>query len=85
MSKQYPAARSNSDRHYEVLDDVVNTMVHSRSNRLPTKVLESALLDTTDSVPFAREEVFLNHWLYLASSNRFEAIVNVPDPTTGSL
>jgi hypothetical protein len=83
MSKQYPAARSNSDRHYEVLDDVVNTMVHSRSNRLPTKVLESALLDTTDSVPFAREEVFLNHWLYLASSNRFEAIVNVPDPTTG--
>lgn len=83
MSKQYPAARSNAERHYEVLDDVVNTMEHSRSNQLPTKVLESALLDTTDSVPFAREEVFLNHWLSLAASNRFQAIVNVPDPTTG--
>jgi hypothetical protein len=83
MTKQYGVARSNYDRHYEVLDDVVRTMQHSQINRLPTKVFESALLDTTDSVPYTKEDILLNHWLYMASTNRFLAVVNVSDPTTG--
>lgn len=83
MSKQYEVARSNYDRHYEVLDDVVRTMQHSQINRLPTKVFESALLDTTDSVPYTKEDILLTHWLYLAAHNRFQAVINVPNPTTG--
>lgn len=83
MSKQYGVARSNYNRHYDVLDDTVRTMQHSRINRLPTKVFESALLDTTDSVPFTKEDILLNHWLYLAATQRFVSVVNVTDPTTG--
>lgn len=83
MTKQYSVARSNYDVHYEVLDQTVRDMQNSRINRLPTKVFESALLDTTDSVPYTKEDILLNHWLYLASTQRFVAVVNVSDPTTG--
>jgi hypothetical protein len=83
MSKQYETARSNRDRHYEALAGTVRDMQNSRINRLPTKVFESALLDTTDSVPYAKEDILLNHWLYMAATGRFVAVINVADPTTG--
>lgn len=83
LEKQYPVAEGNIREKPEALVETRMLMENAQGNRLPTKTLESAILDTTDSVPFTQEEAILNHWIYLAGTDRFTAIVNVPNPTTG--
>tara|TARA_B100000700_G_scaffold208593_1_gene229311 strand:+ start:62639 stop:64720 length:2082 start_codon:yes stop_codon:yes gene_type:complete len=83
LEKQYPIADGNIREKPEALVETRMLMENAQGNRLPTKTLESAILDTTDSVPFTQEEAILNHWIYLAGTDRFTAIVNVPNPTTG--
>lgn len=81
--RQFEKARNNQREHFNDLPNDVEKMENSLINRLPTKILESALLDTTDSVTFTREDTIFNHWIYLASRNRLTAVINVTNPSTG--
>lgn len=56
---------------------------NSRNDRLNTKVLESAIVDRSDSGFVTNQDFLLNHWVYLASTNRYRTILNVPDPRSG--
>lgn len=85
LERQYQVAPRNREEHFDVLPIVRRDFETSIFNRIPTKSLESALLDTTDSVPYTKEDTLLNHWLYLAATQRFTAIVNMTNPRTGAL
>lgn len=61
---------------------VDSIMKHSTINELSTKVLESALLDTTDCVPYRLEEITYNHWIYLASLDRYITNIQITEPSS---
>lgn len=63
--------------------DIESQMANSISNRLRTKVLESSVLDLTDSSPFTLADNLLNHWVYLANLDRYTSVVTVDNPKTG--
>jgi hypothetical protein len=84
LALQDGEARSNNVRYFENLQTISQRMKHAQINRLPTKVLESALLDTSDSVYYNSTDILLNHWIYLAANNRFNTIITVTNPYTGT-
>lgn len=61
---------------------VNSVMKHSLINTLSSKVLESAILDTTDCVPYRLEEITYNHWIYLASLDRYVSNIQITEPST---
>lgn len=83
MYRQAVMTRGNRDVLDEAIAKTTELMQLSQVNVLETKVLESALLDTTDSVPYSFEEVLVNHWVYYASTDRLPAVVNITHPVTG--
>lgn len=56
---------------------------NSLEDRLPTKVLESSILDMTDATPFTLSACLLNHWLYFAQTGLYNAVITVDNPHTG--
>lgn len=83
LEMQLPLARNNIREIDEARVETEKRMERSRFSNLSSKVLESAIMDTTDSVPFSKEDIVINHWIYLAANDRFNTIVNVDDPVTG--
>jgi len=74
-----PANEDSTERQAEVTE----TMTWGQFDALPTKVLESSVLDTTDASPYRLSDCLLNHWLYYAALGMYRAVVTVPDPKTG--
>lgn len=58
-------------------------MESSIRNEYKTKVLESAMLDLTDSDPFNFHSFLLNHWLYLSNIGMYNSFVTFDDPRSG--
>lgn len=83
LSRQLPVARNNDREIDHATPSTTERMKYSPSSRLRSKTLESALIDTTDSVPFTKEETVINNWIYLATHDRFPATVGVDDPVSG--
>lgn len=57
----------------------------SQYGKVPTKVLESNVIDRTDSDPFTMSEVTLNHWIYLSHFKRYNAVTQVTNPSNGEI
>ncbi len=55
---------------------------YSRSSTVMTKVLESAIIDYTESGQNRPEEVLLNHWLYFAMLGKYKAYIGIINPKT---
>lgn len=52
-------------------------------NSLPTKVLESSVVDTTGSVAYPLADVLLNHWIYYAGTGDYVSQIRLSNPSTG--
>lgn len=76
-------AKGNS----RVMDDVAplirEQMEYSGNDELKTKILESAVLDTTDATVYTLADTLLNHWLFLSHKGRYTAVLTVDNPRTG--
>lgn len=77
-------ARGNS----RVMEDdaplIREMMENSINDELQTKVLESAIIDNTDAQLFTLSDTLLNHWLFLADRGRYQAVITVDNPRTGT-
>lgn len=83
LERQQGMARDNStvQRETEVwIEEEFGSSAHSR---LPTKVLESEVIDRTNASVRSLPDILVNHWVYLASNGRYRGFVNIPHPTTG--
>lgn len=84
LEAEAPMARGN----LRVMDDeaplIREQMETSIKDQLETKVLESAVIDTTDASIFTLSDTLLNHWLYLTQLDRYTAILTVDNPRTGA-
>jgi hypothetical protein len=59
---------------------ILNELIDSDSNVIPTKLIESAIKDYSDSVPYRLEDILLNEWLHMSSTGRFTAYVTIEFP-----
>lgn len=83
LDKEKPLAVGNTLDLDEVETQVKELMQNSPSNVVATKVLESSMIDETNSSPWILSEILFNHWLYFSSQDLYTAYVNVTNPKTG--
>ena len=74
-------------RNAETIDDneieTTQLMQLSQVSTMQTKVLESDVLDMSDSQVFKLKEFLIYHWAYLAYEDRYRALVTIENPRTG--
>lgn len=83
LTKEDNSANGNVLYKEEALLTIKEIMENSRSSTVLTKVLESSIIDTTDSSPHSMTETLLNHWIWLSSNGNYIAYITVLNPKTG--
>ena len=66
-------------------DETINIereFAYSQSSTVMTKVLESAIIDYTESGQNRPEEILLHHWLYMSVNGRYKAYTRITNPKT---
>lgn len=84
LEAQEGVAKGNSRILEDIAPVIREQMAYSLNDQLKTKVLESAVIDTTDAAIFSLADTLLNHWLYLAHVGRYSAVLSVDNPRTGA-
>lgn len=84
MNSQLKLARENSWNFDIRVQNVIDQMTYrSRSNLLPTKVIESSVTDDSQSIMYPLANVLFSLWAYQASRDEYVASVYVTHPVTG--
>lgn len=83
LEKERPMARENAAVQ-DASEKEINTVTRSSAfSELPTKVLESEVVDRSNSSIRSLASVLLNEWIHLAAEDRYRAFITVPNPGTG--
>lgn len=85
LRKERGIARENADVEGEAEVDIINRVRSGQFSRLPTKVLESTVVERSNSSVRSLLNVLLNHWVYLASQGRYRSYITVTHPVTDDL
>lgn len=83
LSYEQTAATDNALIQVDVQGEILEDMENSLSNQLQTKVLNSAMLDMSNSTPYTIEDILMNHWLLFSSKDWYTAFLVVDNPVTG--
>lgn len=84
LERERPLARENALVEGEGLATLEGAFIRGGHNRLPTKVLESEVVDRSNAAIKSLPTVLLMQWLHLASVGRYRTYVNVDHPATGA-
>lgn len=82
LNKEVNQARDNVIYNPIYQPIIKERMENSLSNTALTKLLESAVIDYSNSALYSIEEILLNHWLYLSSLGLYKSYVTVINPKT---
>jgi hypothetical protein len=83
LIKERPVARDNEKYEGDYEPKILEAMQNSLSNELPTKALESSMIDYTGSVKYPLSEILVNNWLWLSSLGYYNSAVQFTNPATG--
>lgn len=83
MRKQFNVARSNLAELPYYRDLVQVEMNRSEINALPTRILDSQMLDTSDLLPYPLTRFLVNFWGYAASIGTYNGTIYVTNPVNG--
>jgi hypothetical protein len=75
-------APGNKQYHLDEVKNIENALVDSKYNEITTKLLESAITDYSEAVPYPLADTLLNEWLSMSTSNRYNAFVTIEFPIT---
>ncbi|WP_107333853.1 hypothetical protein [Klebsiella pneumoniae] len=82
LANEVNSAKDNAD-YLETQQTVVPDMVKNAiTNVLPTKVLESVMVDQSDAMPRKLTDTLLTEWIYLASHGKYTANIILTDPVS---
>ena len=84
LSKEEPTAQGNSDFINQNQTKIEKKFQKTLSNRFKTKVLESSMIDYSDSETLSKADIALNNWIYMSQTNKYNGYINVSNPITGS-
>jgi hypothetical protein len=82
LTNEQPAARDNALYQTDLEPAILTSFQNSPSSTLMTKVLESDMIDYTNSSPYILPDILLNHWLWLSSCGIYTAYITVTNPAT---
>ena len=85
LIKEFPKAKDNSEVFAGELVETTERMASAGVDSVPTKIIESNVIDLSNRTPLLLEEFLLNHWLYWASLDRYSAFISVTNPGTGEV
>ncbi len=83
LDNEQPLATMNTEIQTDSTPEIQTLMENSLSNTLQTKVLNSAMVDESDSSPYTLENILMNHWLLFSSMDWYTAFLVVDNPQTG--
>lgn len=83
LEKEWPVARDNQKYQGDYQPTILENMQNSLSNDLPTKALESSMVDYTGSVTYPLAETLVNNWLWLSSLGYYNSAITFTNPATG--
>lgn len=83
LAREQLLARDNPLVEFDTERDIQREMGYSAYSTLPTRVYDSEVIDRSVSNVRSLEHVLLNEWLDLASSSRYRAFIQVPNPKNG--
>jgi len=83
LTREYTLARDNPSVQYDTEQTLVDKVKSDQFSTLPTKVLDSEVVDRGNSNIKTLEQVLFNQWIHLAATNRYRAYINVVNPATG--
>lgn len=83
LEKEIPLARDNGMYLDERIEATEKTIKSSAYNELKSKVLESSMIDYSDTEKFKLIDVLVNMWIWSASRGFYTGSINVSHPYTG--
>jgi len=83
LNRERSVARENAVVQNSAELEITERTQSQRFSSLPTKVLESEVVDRSNSSIRSLGSILLYEWLYLSTHNRYNAFINVPNPGTG--
>ena len=85
LAREAKLARDNlADIDLDTVE-ITDQMEVSANNTLPTKILESSVIDSSASDVFPAAEIALNEWLHKSTHGFYQAKIQVTNPYTGAL
>ena len=83
IQKEVVATKNNHIYQDEALADLVTRYPRSMRNSLPTKLLESSVIDRSETFSLKFADVVLSHWVSWACEGNYLAMTNVDNPVNG--
>lgn len=83
LSKEIGLAKENHKDLDSVKREIETAVKISWDSELPTKIIESDMIDNTLRLPYKLEDVLFNHWIYTATQGTYTGNIFVSNPKTG--
>lgn len=83
LAREAILARDNPLVEFDTHRDIMQEMGLGAYSSVPTRVYDSEVIDRSVSNVRSLQSVILNEWLHLASSDKYRAFVQIPNPKTG--
>lgn len=83
LAMEQPLAIDNEDHIAEETRHIPKVLRASLSSAVPTKILESDVMDVSEAEPNSLAEVMFNHWAYLSSVGLYRPVVRIDHPYGG--
>ena len=83
IQKEVSVTRNNVHYQAEALQDLTHKYGRHTHSELPTKVLESSVVDRSEAFSVKLGDVLLNHWISWACEGNYLAMTNFDNPANG--
>lgn len=83
LNKELGMAPGNVDELDLVTAKAQVLMENSPSNVVATKVVESSMVDESNSTPWTLTDILFNEWIDLSSKGLYTTYINITNPITG--